>query len=32
VERGELDSLDIHPSIRLRIDHGFANRTEPYYT
>jgi ADP-ribose pyrophosphatase YjhB (NUDIX family) len=32
VERGELAALDIHPSIRLRIDHGFANRAEPYYT
>ena len=32
VERGNLDSLDIHASIRLRIDHGFADRAEPYYT
>ncbi len=32
VERDQLDGLDIHPSIRLRIDHGFADRAEPYYT
>jgi len=32
VERGDLDSLNIHPSIRLRIDHGFAEHAEPYYT
>ncbi|WP_219419300.1 NUDIX hydrolase [Pseudonocardia nigra] len=32
VERADLPSLDIHPSIRLRIEHGFAHRTEPYYT
>ncbi len=25
-----LDELAIHPSMRLRIDHGLANRTEPY--
>ncbi|PSL56723.1 ADP-ribose pyrophosphatase YjhB (NUDIX family) [Saccharothrix carnea] len=24
--------LDIHPSIRLRIEHGLSNRTEPYFT
>lgn len=29
---GEVDALDIHPSIRLRIEHGFSDRTEPYYT
>lgn len=29
---GELDSLDIHPSIRLRIRHGVGARGEPYYT
>ncbi len=28
----ELDSLDIHPSIRLRIEHGLADQVEPYYT
>jgi ADP-ribose pyrophosphatase YjhB (NUDIX family) len=32
VERDQLDELNIHPSIRLRIDHGFADRAEPYYT
>ncbi|MGW4769811.1 NUDIX hydrolase [Nocardia sp. NPDC004278] len=30
VRQDELDSLDIHPSIRLRIDHGYANLPEPY--
>lgn len=28
----ELESLNIHPSIRLRIEHGLADRAEPYYT
>ncbi|HEX6351586.1 NUDIX domain-containing protein [Actinophytocola sp.] len=28
----ELDVLDIHPSIRLRIRHGIDGRTEPYYS
>ncbi len=28
----ELESLNIHPSIRLRIEHGLADRSEPYYT
>jgi ADP-ribose pyrophosphatase YjhB (NUDIX family) len=32
VERGELDSLNIDKYIRLRIEHGFENRTDPYYT
>ena len=32
VERDELLELDVHPSIRLRIEHGFAERSEPYYT
>lgn len=32
VERDQLDELNIHPSIRLRIDHGFADRAEPFYT
>jgi ADP-ribose pyrophosphatase YjhB (NUDIX family) len=27
-----LDELEIHPSIRLRILHGLANRAEPYYS
>lgn len=31
VSRHELAGLDIHPSIRLRIDHGYANRAEPYW-
>lgn len=26
----ELDDLAIHPSMRLRIDHGFENRQQPY--
>ncbi|MFI5491346.1 NUDIX domain-containing protein [Actinoplanes sp. NPDC051859] len=26
----ELESLNIHPSMRLRIDHGFAHSNEPY--
>jgi ADP-ribose pyrophosphatase YjhB (NUDIX family) len=29
-ERDELDDLSIHPSMRLRIDHGYANRVQPY--
>lgn len=28
--RSELERLDIHPSMRLRIEHGYANRPEPY--
>jgi ADP-ribose pyrophosphatase YjhB (NUDIX family) len=32
VERTELADLRIHPSIRLRIEHGFSDRSEPYYT
>jgi ADP-ribose pyrophosphatase YjhB (NUDIX family) len=32
VERDHLDSLHIHPSMRLRISHGFEHRAEPYYT
>ena len=32
VERDRLDTLDIHPSIGLRIGHGYAHRREPYYT
>ncbi|MFC3892299.1 NUDIX hydrolase [Lentzea rhizosphaerae] len=31
VNRGELDALNIHPSIRLRIEHGFAERSKPYF-
>ncbi|MCP2327295.1 8-oxo-dGTP pyrophosphatase MutT (NUDIX family) [Hamadaea flava] len=30
VPHAELDSLDIHPSMRLRIDHGYEDRTKPY--
>ncbi|WP_433724614.1 NUDIX domain-containing protein [Actinoplanes sp. CA-051413] len=26
----ELDALSIHPSMRLRIDHGFEHRAKPY--
>jgi ADP-ribose pyrophosphatase YjhB (NUDIX family) len=32
VESGKLNDLNIHPSIRLRIQHGFEQRTEPFYT
>ncbi len=32
VPRDQLDTLDIHPSHRLRIEHGYANRSQPYYT
>jgi ADP-ribose pyrophosphatase YjhB (NUDIX family) len=30
VQRAELGGLSMHPSMRLRIDHGFEGRTEPY--
>ncbi|MBJ8348276.1 NUDIX hydrolase [Antrihabitans sp. YC2-6] len=30
VGRDELDGLEIHPSVRLRIDHGYAKSAEPY--
>lgn len=30
VGRDELDALPIHPSMRLRIDHGYERRAEPY--
>jgi ADP-ribose pyrophosphatase YjhB (NUDIX family) len=30
VARDALGGLPIHPSMRLRIDHGYENRTEPY--
>jgi 8-oxo-dGTP pyrophosphatase MutT (NUDIX family) len=30
VARDELDGLRIHPSMRLRIDHSFADRAEPH--
>lgn len=32
VPRDDLAGLDIHPSIRLRIEHGFAGRDQPYWT
>ncbi|OLR90389.1 NUDIX hydrolase [Actinokineospora bangkokensis] len=32
VKPDELDGLNIHPSIRLRIQHGRENRTTPYFT
>ncbi|WP_433784610.1 NUDIX hydrolase [Actinomycetospora sp. CA-101289] len=32
VSRKELDGIDVHPSIRLRIDHGFRTDAPPYYT
>ncbi|CAL9641908.1 RNA pyrophosphohydrolase [Actinosynnema sp. ALI-1.44] len=32
VEPDRLPDLDIHPSIRLRIDHGLSHRAEPYFT
>jgi 8-oxo-dGTP pyrophosphatase MutT (NUDIX family) len=28
----DLDELNIHPSIRLRIHHGLEQRAEPYYS
>ncbi|MGH3539521.1 MAG: NUDIX hydrolase [Pseudonocardiaceae bacterium] len=31
VEPAGLADLNVHPSIRLRIQHGFENRTEPFY-
>ncbi|GAA2868946.1 hypothetical protein GCM10010472_27890 [Pseudonocardia halophobica] len=32
VDPAQLDELDIHPSVRLRIDHGPQERAEPSYT
>jgi ADP-ribose pyrophosphatase YjhB (NUDIX family) len=32
VDPTELDSLNIHPSTRLRISHGIENRPDPFYT
>lgn len=32
VERDSLADLDIHPTVRLRIAHGFAERDQPYYS
>jgi len=31
VERARLDDLNIHPSIKLRIQHGLEYRAEPFY-
>jgi ADP-ribose pyrophosphatase YjhB (NUDIX family) len=31
VEPARLDALNIHPSVRLRIQHGLEDRTEPFY-
>lgn len=31
VEPARLDNLNIHPSIRLRIQHGFEHRATPFY-
>lgn len=30
IAKSELDSLPIHPSMRLRIDHGYENLPKPY--
>lgn len=30
VAQEELSNLSIHPSMRLRLEHGFAHRSEPY--
>jgi ADP-ribose pyrophosphatase YjhB (NUDIX family) len=30
VRQDALDTLSIHPSMRLRIDHGYEHRAEPY--
>lgn len=30
VAQAELDTLPIHPSMRLRINHGFERRSQPY--
>lgn len=30
ISREQLDDLTIHPSMRLRIDHGYENRPAPY--
>lgn len=32
VPRAELAGIDVHPSIRLRIEHGFSTDAPPYYT
>lgn len=30
VNKGDLSTLDIHPSMQLRIQHGYEHRSEPY--
>ncbi|BCK57408.1 NUDIX hydrolase [Nocardia wallacei] len=30
VAQSDLDEMDIHPSVRLRIDHGYADLPQPY--
>ncbi|MEU5913632.1 NUDIX domain-containing protein [Micromonospora sp. NPDC047527] len=30
IAQGELDDLEIHPSMRLRIQHGFERQSQPY--
>lgn len=30
VDPSRLDELNIHPSMRMRIEHGLADRAEPY--
>ena len=32
VAPGDLDALNIHPSIHLRLQHALSERTEPFYT
>jgi len=32
IAREDLDKLNIHPSIRLRIDHGFESNSRAYYS
>ena len=32
IEPERIEALDVHPSIRLRIEHGYAERDQPYYT
>jgi 8-oxo-dGTP pyrophosphatase MutT (NUDIX family) len=31
IGRSDLNSLNVHPSIRLRIEHGYTNREHPYF-
>lgn len=32
VARDDLGMLDVHPSIRLRIEHGYGSRLQPYFS